>query len=113
MLKISVIIPVYNAEQYLEECLNSIRNQTYKELEVILVDDGSTDNSGKICDKYTKVDNRFRVLHINNSGPSYARNIGLKEAQGEYITFVDADDWLATNTLELCYQCFGFLPTLK
>ncbi|MGL6107825.1 glycosyltransferase [Romboutsia sp.] len=91
---ISIIIPVYNAETYLEECLTSIKNQTFKDLEVLLVDDGSSDNSKGIIDKFMDKDNRFKYFYQKNSGVSAARNLGIDKAQGKYITFVDADDWL-------------------
>ena len=89
---ISVIIPVYNIEEYLSRCLESVITQTYKELEIILVDDGSTDGSGLICDKYAKKDTRIKVLHKENGGVSSARNLGLKIAKGDYIGFIDGDD---------------------
>lgn len=91
---VSVIIPVYNAEKYIERCLNSVVAQTYENLEIILVDDGSPDNSGKICDEYTKKYPGIRVIHQENHGVSTARNNGIDVAAGEYITFVDPDDWL-------------------
>ena len=91
---ISVIIPVYNAEKYLNRCLDSVLNNTYKNLEVILVDDGSTDMSGRICDEYAKKDCRIRVLHKENGGTARARNTGLKIAKGDYIAFVDNDDFV-------------------
>lgn len=92
--KISIIIPVYNVEPYLRRCLNSIIGQTYKNLEIILVDDGSTDGSGVICDEYRKKDPRFIVIHQENGGVSSARNAGLNAATGEWIGFVDGDDWV-------------------
>lgn len=92
--KISVIVPVYNAEKYLEQCIDSILDQTYKNLEIVLINDGSTDKSGKICDGYAKSDNRVRVLHLENGGVSNARNKGIEISTGDYITFVDADDWI-------------------
>ena len=91
---VSIIIPVYNAEKYLGYCLNSIVSQTYKNLEIILVNDGSTDDSLKICDNYAFLDSRVRVINIANRGVSNARNVGLKAATGEYIEFADADDVL-------------------
>ena len=92
--KISVIIPVYNVEKYLKRCLDSVINQTYKNLEIILVDDGSTDNSGKICDEYAKNDKRIIVIHKENGGVSVARNIGLDICTGDYVNFIDSDDWI-------------------
>lgn len=91
---ISIIIPVFNVEDYLERCLNSLINQSYKNIEIILVNDGSTDNSGIICDKYVKKDSRIKVNHIKNGGSSIARNTGLKMAKGAFIGFVDSDDWV-------------------
>ncbi len=91
---ISIIIPVYNMEQYLNRCLESIVNQTYSNLEIILVDDGSKDSSGKICDEYAAEDSRIKVIHQENGGLSAARNRGLAIAKGELIGFVDADDWI-------------------
>lgn len=89
---ISVIVPIYNGEKYIEECLESIINQTYKNLQIILIDDGSKDKSGKICDEYAKKDKRIEVIHKENAGVSAARNTGLDNARGEWITFIDADD---------------------
>ena len=98
--KISVIVPVYNVEKYLPRCIDSILNQTYKNLEIILVDDGSPDNCPAICDEYTQRDSRIKVIHKENGGVSSARNAGLDVATGEYIGFVDSDDWIATNMYE-------------
>ena len=98
---ISVIIPVYNAEKYLDQCLHSIVNQTHKNLEIILVNDGSSDNSGAICDEWGKKDSRIKVLHKDNGGSSSSRNLGLKNANGEYIGFVDSDDYIAEDMYEI------------
>ncbi|MCM1120981.1 MAG: glycosyltransferase [Eubacterium sp.] len=92
--KLSVIVPVYNSEKYLGECINSIMAQTAEDMELILVDDGSTDTSGLICDEYSSRYDNIRVFHIDNCGQSYARNIGVIHAQGEYVGFVDSDDWI-------------------
>ena len=89
-----MIVAVYNAARYLERCVNSICLQTYKNLEIILVNDGSTDNSGEICDDFAKNDKRVLVIHQSNKGVSAARNIGINRAHGEYMMFVDADDFL-------------------
>lgn len=97
---ISVVIPVYNVEKYLNECIESVLNQTYKDYEIILVDDGSTDSSGHICDDYMTADSRVRVFHQKNGGLSAARNTGLNEAKGEYIYFLDSDDYIENHTLE-------------
>lgn len=99
-LIISVIIPVYNSQDFLEECIDSIVNQTYRELDIILVDDGSTDNSGEICDKIAYKDNRIRVIHKNNEGLVVTRRIGIDYAIGDYISFVDADDYLDIDAYE-------------
>ena len=97
---ISVIVPVYNVAQYLPECLDSIVHQTYQNLEIILVDDGSTDDSGKICDQYSNGDARIKVIHQENRGAAAARNAGIANASGTYIAFVDADDWIEPDTFE-------------
>lgn len=101
---ISIIVPVYNVEQYLRKCVNSIINQTYKNLEIILVDDGATDNSGKMCDELAKTDNRIKVYHKGNGGLSDARNYGVERATGEYIGFVDSDDYIDEEMYEKLYE---------
>ncbi len=98
---ISVIVPVYNVEKYLDKCIESIVNQTYKDLEIILVDDGSTDSSPKICDEFADKDERIKVIHKQNGGVSSARNIGLEHAKGDFIGFVDSDDYIDSNMYEL------------
>lgn len=103
--KISVIIPVYNASGLLPDCLQSIALQTWTDLEVLLVDDGSTDDSAGICRSFCEKDSRFRLLQKENGGVSSARNLGLKEATGDYIAFVDADDWLCPEMLEHQVEC--------
>ena len=90
--KISIIVPIYNMEQYLERCVDSILSQTYKNFEVILVNDGSTDNSGNICDDYAKKDQRIKVIHKKNGGISSARNAGIKLSKGQWLLFIDRDD---------------------
>ena len=97
---VSIIIPVYNVEEYLRECVDSVINQTYKNLEIILVDDGSTDSSGRICDEYAATDNRITVIHQKNAGQSSARNNGLSIATGKYIYFPDSDDYIEINSIE-------------
>lgn len=104
-MKISVIIPVYNVEQYLSQCIDSVISQTYKNLEIILVNDGSQDRSGRICDDYAEKDLRIRVLHQKNSGVSVARNAGISIAIGQYITFVDSDDWILPEMYENMMNC--------
>ena len=94
---ISVIVPVYKVEKYLDRCIESIVNQTYKALEIILVDDGSPDNCPEMCDNWAKKDNRITVIHKENGGVSSARNAGIGIATGKYIHFVDSDDWLELN----------------
>lgn len=100
MPKISVIVPVYKVELYLRRCVDSILSQTFKDFELLLVNDGSPDNCPYICDEYAKRDCRINVIHKNNGGLSSARNAGLDVAKGDYITFVDSDDWVADNYLE-------------
>lgn len=99
-MKISVIIPVYNVEKYLKRCLDSVINQTYKNLEIILIDDGSTDKSGNICDEYAAKDKRIIVIHKENGGLSDARNKGLDICTGDYISFIDSDDWIENGFYE-------------
>ena len=101
---VSVIVPVYNIEKYLEECIESIINQSYKNIEIILVDDGSTDKSGIICDEFNKLDKRIKVIHKENGGAASAKNIGLDEANGEYICFVDGDDYIFIDFIENLYN---------
>lgn len=100
--KISVIIPVYGVEKYLDRCVSSVVNQTYKNLEIILVDDGSPDNCPKMCDEWASRDARIRTVHRSNGGQSCARNTGLSVASGDYITFVDSDDWIVEDAYEYC-----------
>jgi len=100
---ISVIIPVYKVEECLNRCVDSILNQTYKNIEIILVDDGSPDKCGKICDRYAAKDNRIQVLHKENGGLSSARNAGIEIANGEYYTFLDSDDWVDNRYIEKLY----------
>lgn len=97
---ISVIVPVYNVEKYIDKCVESIRKQTYKNIEIILVDDESPDNCPQICDNYAQIDNRIRVIHKKNAGLGFARNSGLDIARGEFVAFVDSDDYLDLNRFE-------------
>lgn len=97
---VSIIIPVYNVEKYLSRCIESVLAQSYKKLEVILIDDGSTDNSGKICDKFAAIDHRIKVIHKQNEGLSAARNTGYLNAIGSYIFYLDSDDYIAQNCIE-------------
>ncbi len=99
-MQVSVIVPVYNIIEYLERCVGSLTAQTYKDLEIILVDDGSTDGSGDLCEKLAKKDERIRVFHQENAGSSAARNKGIKESRGEYIAFVDSDDYVDPDFIE-------------
>lgn len=101
---ISIIVPVYNMEKYIDKCINSIINQTYKNIEIIIVDDGSTDKSSKIIDKYKKIDKRIKFYHKKNGGLADARNYGLEKATGEYIGFVDSDDYIENNMYEKLYN---------
>ena len=100
-MKISIIVPIYNIEKYISKCIDSVLAQTYKDWELILVDDGSTDNSGKICDEYALKDSRIKVIHKKNEGVTATRNRGVKEAKGEFLFFIDGDDYITENTLEL------------
>lgn len=104
MDKISIVVPIYNVEKYLDQCVKSIINQTYKNLEIILVNDGIIDNSGKICDKYKRQDNRVIVIHKENGGASDARNVGIQIATGKYIGFVDSDDYIEKDMYEFLYN---------
>lgn len=116
--KLSVIIPVYNVESYLERCVDSIRKQTFSDLEIILIDDGSADASGRICDELAKKDRRIRVIHKQNEGQGIARNHGLDNAHGKYVAFVDSDDYMETDAYEFIIgrmeeknvqlACFGY-----
>ena len=98
--KISIIVPVYNVEKYIDKCLQSLTQQTHKNLEIMLIDDGSPDNSGKICDEWAKKDNRIKVIHKENGGVSSARNLGLEVVTGEYVAFVDPDDYVDLTMYE-------------
>ena len=97
--KISVIVPIYGVENYLVECIESVINQTYKNIEIILVEDGSPDNSSEICDRYAKLYKRVTVIHKNNGGLSDARNCGIKASTGDYITFLDGDDFWSNKQM--------------
>ena len=101
---VSVILPIYNVELYLKECIESVIGQSYKDLEIILVDDGSTDQSPYICDEYAKIDRRIKVIHKKNGGLGYARNSGMKVATGEYVAFVDSDDYVDLDMFESMYN---------
>ncbi len=101
---ISIIVPVYNVEKYIRRCVESLINQSYKNLEIILIDDGSPDNSGAICDEYAERDSRIKVIHKENGGVSSARNVGLDSASGEYIGFLDSDDFIAPEMYEVLYS---------
>lgn len=101
---ISIIIPIYNVEQYLPRCLDSVTGQTYRNLDIILIDDGSTDNSSAVMERYAVLDSRIRIFHKPNGGLSEARNFGLDKANGSYITFVDSDDWISPEYIEHLYN---------
>ncbi|MCU7212133.1 glycosyltransferase family 2 protein [Turicibacter sanguinis] len=102
--KISIIVPIYNVEKYLSKCVDSILNQSFKDFELILVNDGSTDESGKICDAYSLKDKRIKVIHQSNKGVGSARNVGINCAIGEYIAFIDPDDYIHENMYEILYK---------
>ena len=103
MPKVSIVIPTYNVEQYLKECLDSVINQTLKDIEIICVDDGSTDNSGKILDEYAAKDSRIKVIHKENGGYGKAMNVGIDNATGEYIGIVEPDDYIEFDMYETLY----------
>lgn len=115
---VSVVIPVYNVEKYLDRCITSVINQTYKNLEIILVDDGSPDTCPQMCDEWEKRDARIKVVHKQNAGLGFARNTGIENASGEYICFFDSDDYIAVDTIKTLYEnaksndadtvCFGY-----
>lgn len=104
MPKVSIIVPIYKAEKYLNRCIDSILAQTFTDWELLLIDDGSPDRSGEICDEYAQKDSRIRVFHKKNGGVSSARNLGLDNVQGEYVTFVDSDDWIDVHMYEEMYN---------
>lgn len=101
---VSLIVPVFNVENYLHKCVESLRKQTFSRIEIILVDDGSTDQSGELCDRYSMHDTRIRVVHKMNEGLGYARNTGIALARGKYVWFVDSDDYLASNAIEILWK---------
>lgn len=103
--KVSIIVPVYNVEKYLDKCIESIVNQTYRNIEIILVDDGSPDKCPEICNEWAKKDDRIKVIHKENGGLSSARNAALEIAQGDYITFVDSDDWIENDMIQSMLTC--------
>ena len=106
-LLISIIVPIYNVEQYLSRCVDSLTHQTYPNIEIILIDDGSPDKCGAICDEYARRDKRVRVIHKSNGGLSDARNKGLDIAKGEYVMFVDSDDWIESETCKAVADCIN------
>ena len=101
---ISVVVPIYNSKNYTKKCIESLMKQTYQNLEIILIDDGSSDGSDEICDMYAKVDKRLKVIHKKNEGRCVARNIGIDYANGDYIGFVDGDDYLEEDMYEVLYN---------
>lgn len=101
---ITVVLPIYNVEKYLDRCMKSVVNQTYTNLEIIMVDDGATDGSGELCDSWAEKDSRVKVIHKKNEGLGMARNTGIENATGKYIAFFDSDDYIEPNTIEECYK---------
>lgn len=101
---ISVVVPIYNVEKYLRQCLDSIQNQTYQNFECLLINDGSPDNSADICREYVEKDSRFKYFEKENGGLSDARNYGIRQSKGSYLTFVDSDDWLENDALQQLYD---------
>lgn len=101
---VSIVVPVYNVEQYIAECISSLLNQSYSNIEILLIDDGSNDASGLICDNFAQKDKRIRVLHIINGGVSHARNVGIEASTGEWLTFVDSDDTLDSKTIQIAIE---------
>ena len=101
---ISIIVPIYNVENYLRQCLDSIVSQTYQNFECLLINDGSSDNSADICREYIEKDSRFRYFEKENVGVSSARNLGIERSKGQYITFIDSDDWVDSEYLEVLYR---------
>lgn len=110
---VSIIIPVYNSGEYIQRCIESVLNQTYKRFELILIDDGSSDSSGKICDEYALLDNRIIVVHNTNHGVSYSRNLGIEKASADWILFVDSDDELECNYVNQFFLSNNIYDTLK
>lgn len=102
---VSIVVPVYNVEEYLNRCIESIVNQTYKNLEIILIDDGSTDSCPQMCDDWAKKDNRIKVIHKENAGAGMARNTGIDSVTGDYIFFIDGDDYVSVHLVEKCIRC--------
>lgn len=102
MAQVSIIVPVYQIEKYIRKCIESIQSQTFSDFELILVDDGSKDASGSICDEYAKKDNRIKVIHKKNEGVASARNEGIKLSKGKYVCFIDGDDWIEKFMIENC-----------
>ena len=110
---ISIVIPIYKVEQYLRRCIDSVICQTYKNIEIILIDDGSPDNCGKLCDEIKKKDNRIKVIHKSNGGLSDARNCGINIATGKYITFIDSDDYVTEDYIEYMYRLLSQEKAVK
>ena len=102
--KVSIIVPIYNAQKTLRRCIDSILNQDYTDFQLLLIDDGSKDDSGRICDEYASEDERVHVIHKENSGVSDSRNLALNEAKGEYLQFLDSDDWITPNATRLLVE---------
>ena len=110
---VSIIIPVYKVEPYLDKCVQSVIAQTYKDLEIILVDDGSPDRCPQMCDEWAQKDKRIRVIHQKNCGLSGARNTGIREAKGEWLYFLDSDDWIIPECIALMVDCVNNHPDVE
>ena len=101
---VTIVIPVYNSEKYLDDCIESVVNQSYKNIEILLINDGSTDNSKKICEKWSIIDKRIKIYNKKNSGAAESRNVGIEHSKGDYITFIDSDDYIETDLIEKCVK---------
>ena len=106
-IMLSIVIPAYNVERYLNRCMESVLSQSYRDLEILLINDGSTDGTGALCEEFAKRDSRIIYVEKQNEGQAAARNMGIRMARGEYLTFLDADDWIDSDMFEKMYNCFA------